>query len=75
MRENWLSNQIEEPIDDRFVEKKEIMNIHTSLQQFVKEIDPGLSAFAGKNEFKINEQIELLERMLKRNVEKNMKWS
>ncbi|HDR7432782.1 TPA: bacillithiol biosynthesis cysteine-adding enzyme BshC [Bacillus anthracis] len=71
LRENWLSNQIEEPIDERFVEaKKEIMDIHASLQQFVKKIDPGLSGFAGKNEFKINEQIELLERMLKRNVEK-----
>lgn len=71
LRENWLSNQIEEPIDERFVEaKKEIIDIHKSLQQFVKKIDPGLSAFAGKNEFKINEQIELLERMLKRNVEK-----
>ena len=46
--------QIEEPIDDRFVEaKKEIMNIHTSLQQFVKEIDPGLSAFAGKMSSKL----------------------
>ncbi|WP_433770328.1 bacillithiol biosynthesis cysteine-adding enzyme BshC [Bacillus wiedmannii] len=71
LRENWLSNQIEEPIDDRFTEaKQEIIAIHTSLQQFVKKIDPGLSAFAGKNELKINEQIELLERMLKRNVEK-----
>ncbi len=54
---NWLSNQIEEPIDERFVEaKKEIIDIHKSLQQFVKKIDPGLSSFAGKNEFKINEQ-------------------
>ncbi|MDD1369078.1 bacillithiol biosynthesis cysteine-adding enzyme BshC, partial [Bacillus sp. MHSD17] len=71
LRDDWLSNQIEEPIDDRFVEaKKEIVDIHTSLQQFVKKIDPGLSAFAEKNEFKINEQIELLERMLKRNIEK-----
>ncbi|EJS71066.1 bacillithiol biosynthesis cysteine-adding enzyme BshC [Bacillus cereus] len=71
LRENWLSNQIEEPIDDRFTEaKQEIVAIHTSLQQFVKKIDPGLSEFAGKNELKINEQIELLERMLKRNVEK-----
>ncbi len=40
LREDWLSNQIEEPIDDRFVEaKKEIIDIHTSLQQFVKKID------------------------------------
>lgn len=71
LRENWLSNQIEEPIDERFVgAKKEIMDIHASLQQFVKKIDPGLSEFAGKNELKINEQIELLERMLKKNVEK-----
>ncbi|MGR5978346.1 hypothetical protein ACT7DJ_10165 [Bacillus cereus] len=52
--------------------KKEIADIHTSLQQFVKKIEPGLSAFAGKNELKINEQIELLERMLKRNVEKKV---
>lgn len=38
LRENWLSDQIEEPIDDRFVEaKKEIIDIHTSLQQFVKK--------------------------------------
>ncbi len=67
LRENWLSNQIEEPIDERFEEaKKEIIDIHKSLQQFVKKIDPGLSSFAGKNEFKINEQIELLERMLKK---------
>ncbi len=71
LRDNWLSNQIEEPIDERFIEaKKEIMDIHTSLQQFVKKIDPGLNEFAGKNELKINEQIELLEKMLKRNVEK-----
>jgi len=71
LRENWLSNQIEEPIDDHFEKaKKEIADIHTSLQQFVKKIEPGLGAFAGKNELKINEQIELLERMLKRNVEK-----
>jgi uncharacterized protein YllA (UPF0747 family) len=36
LRENWLSDQIEEPIDDRFIEaKKEIIDIHTSLQQFV----------------------------------------
>ncbi|KFM98713.1 bacillithiol biosynthesis cysteine-adding enzyme BshC [Bacillus clarus] len=71
LREKWLSNQIEEPIDGQFVEaKKGIMDIHTSLQQFVKTIDPGLGEFAEKNERKINEQIELLERMLKRNVEK-----
>ncbi|HDV8361934.1 TPA: bacillithiol biosynthesis cysteine-adding enzyme BshC [Bacillus cereus] len=71
LRKNWLSNQIEEPIDDHFEKaKKEIADIHTSLQQFVKKIEPGLGAFAGKNELKINEQIELLERMLKRNVEK-----
>ncbi|EOO29136.1 bacillithiol biosynthesis cysteine-adding enzyme BshC [Bacillus cereus BAG1X2-3] len=71
LRENWLSNRIEEPIDDHFEKaKKEIADIHTSLQQFVKKIEPGLGAFAGKNELKINEQIELLERMLKRNVEK-----
>lgn len=38
LRDNWLSNQIEEPIDERFIEaKKEIMDIHTSLQQFVKK--------------------------------------
>ncbi len=28
--------------------KKEIADIHTSLQQFVKKIEPGLGAFAGK---------------------------
>ncbi|MDA2515436.1 bacillithiol biosynthesis cysteine-adding enzyme BshC [Bacillus cereus] len=71
LRENWLSNRVEEPIDDHFEKaKKEIADIHISLQQFVKKIEPGLGAFAGKNELKINEQIELLERMLKRNVEK-----
>lgn len=71
LRENWLSNRVEEPIDDHFEKaKKEITDIHISLQQFVKKIEPGLGAFAGKNELKINEQIELLERMLKRNVEK-----
>ena len=71
IRENWLSNQIEEPIEEQFLEaKKRMMEIHTSLQQFVKRIDPGLNDFAGENERKIKEQIELLERMLKRNVEK-----
>ena len=54
LRENWLSNQIEEPIDERFVEaKKEIIDIHKSLQQFVKKIDPGLSSFAGKTSSKL----------------------
>ena len=28
--------------------RKEIADIHTSLQQFVKKIEPGLGAFAGK---------------------------
>ncbi|MBO1578795.1 bacillithiol biosynthesis cysteine-adding enzyme BshC [Bacillus sp. XF8] len=71
LRENWLSNQIEEPIDNQFIEATEkMMDIHTSLQQFVKKIDPGLQQFAEKNERKIKEQIELLERMLKRSVEK-----
>ncbi|PDY47541.1 bacillithiol biosynthesis cysteine-adding enzyme BshC [Bacillus pseudomycoides] len=71
LREEWLSNQIEEPIDNQFIEATEkMMDVHTSLQQFVKKIDPGLQQFAEKNEWKIKEQIELLERMLKRNVEK-----
>ncbi|CAI8796280.1 bacillithiol biosynthesis cysteine-adding enzyme BshC [Bacillus pseudomycoides] len=71
LREEWLSNQIEEPIDNQFIEATEkMMDVHTSLQQFVKKIDPGLQQFAEKNERKIKEQIELLERMLKRNVEK-----
>ena len=49
LRDNWLSNQIEEPIDERFIEaKKKIMDIHTSLQQFVKKIDPGLKSLLGK---------------------------
>ncbi|MEB3054326.1 bacillithiol biosynthesis cysteine-adding enzyme BshC [Bacillus pseudomycoides] len=71
LRDEWLSNQIEEPIDNQFIEATEkMMDVHTSLQQFVKKIDPGLQQFAEKNEWKIKEQIELLERMLKRNVEK-----
>ncbi|HEK9099279.1 bacillithiol biosynthesis cysteine-adding enzyme BshC [Bacillus pfraonensis] len=71
LREDWLSNRIEEPIDSQFAEAKEkIVEIHTSLQQFVKKIDPGLQQFAEKNEWKIKEQMELLERTLKRNVEK-----
>ncbi|PFE05888.1 bacillithiol biosynthesis cysteine-adding enzyme BshC [Bacillus cereus] len=71
LREEWLSNQIEEPIGERFIEATEKMiDIHTSLQQFVTKIDPGMQKFAEKNERKIKEQIELLERMLKRNVEK-----
>ena len=71
LREEWLSNQIEEPIGERFIEATEKMiDIHTSLRQFVTKIDPGLQKFAEKNERKIKEQIELLERMLKRNVEK-----
>ncbi len=47
-----------------------MMDIHSSLQQFVNRIDPGLKEFAGKNERKIQEQIELLERMLKQNLER-----
>ncbi|PEY41393.1 bacillithiol biosynthesis cysteine-adding enzyme BshC [Bacillus cereus] len=71
LREEWLSNQIEEPIDKQFIEATErMMDIHTSLQEFVKKVDPGLQSFAEKNERKIKEQIELLERTLKRNVEK-----
>ncbi|WP_243523993.1 bacillithiol biosynthesis cysteine-adding enzyme BshC [Bacillus pseudomycoides] len=71
LREEWFSNQIEEPIDKQFIEATErMMDIHTSLQEFVKKVDPGLQSFAEKNERKIKEQIELLERTLKRNVEK-----
>ena len=75
LRDNWLSNQIEGN-NERFIEaKKEIMDIHTSLQQFVKKIDPGLNEFAGKNELKINEQIELLEKMLKEMLRRNMRFN
>lgn len=71
LREKWLSDQMAEPIDEQFTEAtKGIIEIHENLQRFVKRIDPGLQQFAGKNEQKIKEQIELLERMLKRNVEK-----
>ncbi|WP_410983848.1 bacillithiol biosynthesis cysteine-adding enzyme BshC [Bacillus cereus] len=71
LREEWLSNQIEEPIDKQFIEATEkMMDIHSSLQAFVKKVDPGLQSFAEKNEWKIKEQMELLERTLKRNVEK-----
>lgn len=38
LREEWLSNQIEEPIDNQFIEATEkMMDVHTSLQQFVKK--------------------------------------
>lgn len=71
LREKWLSNQVEEPVEERFQEaKKNMMDIHSSLRQFVNRIDPGLKEFAGKNERKIQEQIELLERMLKQNLER-----
>lgn len=71
LREKWLSNQVEEPVEEKFQEaKKNMMDIHSSLQQFVNRIDPGLKEFAGKNERKIQEQIELLERMLKQNLER-----
>lgn len=70
LREAWLSNRIEEPIDKQFIEATErMMDAHISLQAFVKKVDPGLQSFAQKNERKIKEQIELLERMLKQSVE------
>ncbi|MDM5189624.1 bacillithiol biosynthesis cysteine-adding enzyme BshC [Bacillus sp. DX4.1] len=71
LREKWLSNQGEEPIDCQFTETTEkIVALHTSLQQFVSKVDPGLQQFSKKNEQKIIEQLQLLERTLKRNIEK-----
>ncbi|MDM5156104.1 bacillithiol biosynthesis cysteine-adding enzyme BshC [Bacillus sp. DX1.1] len=71
LREKWLSNQGEEPIDCQFTEATErIVALHTSLQQFVSKVDPGLQQFSKKNEQKIIEQLQLLERTLKRNIEK-----
>ncbi|MGG0186651.1 bacillithiol biosynthesis cysteine-adding enzyme BshC [Bacillus rhizoplanae] len=71
LREKWLSMQVEEPIDNQFTHAAEqIGAIHTSLQQFVQKVNPGLRDFAKKNELKIMQQLELLERTLRVDFER-----
>ncbi|MCP1124834.1 bacillithiol biosynthesis cysteine-adding enzyme BshC [Bacillus sp. 3103sda1] len=71
LREKWLSMQVEEPIDNQFTHAAEqIGAIHTSLQQFVQKVNPGLRDFAKKNELKIMQQLELLERTLRADFER-----
>jgi len=71
LREKWLSKQVEEPIDSHFMNASEqIGAIHTSLQQFVQKVSPGLRDFAKKNELKIMQQLELLERTIQSDLER-----
>lgn len=71
LQEKWLSMQVEEPIDNQFTNAAEqIGAIHTSLQQFVQKVSPGLRDFAKKNELKIMQQLELLERTLQSDLER-----
>ena len=66
LRENWLSNQIEEPIDERFVGAKRNNGYSRIITAVCEEDRSRIKCICRKNELKINEQIELLERMLKK---------
>lgn len=71
MREKWLEENVEESIEQPFAEAMERMRaVHEDLQELVQRVNPALQHFSKKNEQKILEQIQLLERTLQADIKK-----
>jgi bacillithiol biosynthesis cysteine-adding enzyme BshC len=69
-REAWLAAQVQEPVEETFAQvHEEIMRSHEVARELVERINPSLRSYAYKNQRKIEEQLQLLERMLRKNIE------
>lgn len=70
MKEQWLAQQVAEPVEETFAEaRQQFEETHRTLRELIQNIQPGLSSFAGKNKQKIEEQVDILERTLRREID------
>lgn len=70
IKEAWLFEQTTEPIEDIFMQaRNEMEQTHAALRALAERMNPGLTAFTMKNKHKIEEQLQVLERAIQRDIE------
>ncbi|MFD3448036.1 bacillithiol biosynthesis cysteine-adding enzyme BshC [Microbacteriaceae bacterium 4G12] len=70
LREEWLANQVVVPIAERFTTaRKQIEEVHASLRDLAGQVNVGLEGFAEKNQMKIDQQLDILERAIQKDIE------
>ncbi len=70
LREDWLENQVSEPIEEEFERaRSSIEDIHQALQELAVRVNPAMEPFAQKNKQKIEQQLSVLERAIQKNIE------
>ncbi|MFX3660934.1 MAG: bacillithiol biosynthesis cysteine-adding enzyme BshC [Ectobacillus sp.] len=71
LREKWLAGHGAESIKESFTAAHvELERIHAQLRELAERVNPTLAQFAGKNKRKLEEQLQILERAIEKDIER-----
>lgn len=71
IKDTWLRAQVDEPLDELFSQARlEFEMSHRKLREAIIGINPSLTSFTEKNKRKIDEQLQLLERTLQKDIQR-----
>lgn len=69
IKDTWLRSQVDEPLDELFEQARlEFEMSHRHLREAALRVNPSFLSFAEKNKRKIEEQLQLFERALQKDI-------